>query len=412
MKDVAALRKRLLKVTLAEDDVILYAVKATLWLRWVVLLIAIFLMVYRPSFWYPEHPELAFIQLQLFFVNGVVHYLLLAGRPVTWRWMFVLCFLDVATITANVAVLGDFDSLAFIAYYPALIGFAVIFTSPWLGSVWVTAVAVAYGAISIGTGTGLDLAEGEDKALLARVAAMYVIVIGVTLVLRFERITRQSALARERAAQRERIELSQEIHDSTAQTLFLIRIGIEGALGHARESDPALAERLGATLRLSKSALWEIRRPIDMRYILEGMEFRRILGSHIETFSAVTSLPADFMYSGDEPPLTEDIRSGLFSIAHNALANAFLHAQASRVVVKLAFEPDCVRLSVSDDGIGLPGDYAERGHGFRGMEAQAERMHSKLLVDTRGSGEGTTVVCEVPLNQDVKGFQNFIYQRN
>ena len=100
---------------------------------------------------------------------------------------------------------------------------------------------------------------------------MYVIVVGVTLVLRFERRTRRMALDRERAAQRERIELSQEIHDSTAQTLYLIRIGIEGALRRARESGSrSLAERLGATLTLSKSALWEIRRPIDMRHIVRG----------------------------------------------------------------------------------------------------------------------------------------------
>ena len=144
-----------MKVNLADGDVVLYAVKATVWLRWVVLLITVFLMAYRPGFWYPEMRELIFIQLQLFIVNGAVHYLLLTGRPVTWRWMLVLSFLDIATITANVAVLGDFDSLAFVAYYPALIGFAVIFTSPWLGLAWATAVAVAYGAVSVGAGTGL-----------------------------------------------------------------------------------------------------------------------------------------------------------------------------------------------------------------------------------------------------------------
>ena len=40
---------------------------------------------------------------------------------------------------------------------------------------------------------------------------------------------------------------------------------------------------------------------------------------------------------------------------------------------RLDFATDRIRLSVSDDGVGLPDDYAERGRGFAGMIAQAER---------------------------------------
>ena len=35
-------------------------------------------------------------------------------------------------------------------------------------------------------------------------------------------------------------------------------------------------------------------------------------------------------------------------------------------------------MSVSDDGIGLPDDYADRGHGFRNMRTDAERMGGRL----------------------------------
>ena len=53
-----------------------------------------------------------------------------------------------------------------------------------------------------------------------------------------------------------------------------------------------------------------------------------------------------------EPPLAAEAQAGLLTIAHNALTNAFLHAQAGRVEVKLDFGSDAVRLSVSDDGVG------------------------------------------------------------
>ena len=62
--------------------------------------------------------------------------------------------------------------------------------------------------------------------------------------------------------------------------------------------------------------------------------------------------------SGAEPPLAAETRARLFSIAHNALTNVFLHARPGRVEVRLDFEADQVRLSVSDDGVGLPDEYA------------------------------------------------------
>ena len=91
-----------------------------------------------------------------------------------------------------------------------------------------------------------------------------------------------------------------------------------------------------------------------------------------------------------------DTRSRLFSIAHNALTNAFRHASAGSVNVVLDFREGSIRLTVEDDGVGLPGDYAERGRGFAGMKAEAERMGGRLVVTSGGAGEGTSVKCEIP----------------
>ena len=89
---------------------------------------------------------------------------------------------------------------------------------------------------------------------------------------------------------------------------------------------------------------------------------------------------------GDRAPARHGGPSPFFSIAHNALTNAFLHARPGRVEVRLSFEADHIRLSVSDDGVGLPDDYAERGHGFDGMRTNAEQLGGRLIVES-GAGE-------------------------
>ena len=381
---------------LADDDVVLYAAKVTVWGRWFVWLFGAVVLAYRPGLWFPEDIEYLLLNVVLATVNGAFHYRLLTNRPVTWRWMFGLSAMDIALITANIAVSGRFDSYIFIAYYPALGAFAVIFTSFRLNMAWVTATAAAHSAVSLAVGAGLDLDAGDERALAARVAGMFLIVVGINLIVRFERIRRQAAMAMERQVQQERIEVSQAIHDTTAQTAYMIGLGIDGAMKLAGDSNPKLMERLAATAALARSAMWELRRPIDMGRIFEGRDLARVLGAHTATFAKIASIPAEMVQSGDEPPLATEVRTGLFSIAHNALANAFLHARASRVEVRLDFEADGIRLSVSDDGVGLPEDYAGRGRGFSGMEKEAERMGGKLIVESGGPGGGTTIACVVP----------------
>ena len=104
------------------------------------------------------------------------------------------------------------------------------------------------------------------------------------------------------------------------------------------------------------------------------------------------------MQHGVEPELSAITRSLLFSVCHNALTNAFRHSGAGSVTIFLNFDEDHLCLSVSDDGAGLPEDYAARGHGFRNMRADAARLGGALHVES--DGDGATVSCVVPYGQD------------
>ena len=93
-------------------------------------------------------------------------------------------------------------------------------------------------------GSGLDLDAGKEKALVARLAAMYAIVLGISLISRFERSRWRTAVASERQLRQERIELSQTIHDTTAQTAYMIGLGIHRARNLADEANEELKAAL------------------------------------------------------------------------------------------------------------------------------------------------------------------------
>ena len=400
---IEAIQKWVTPGTLTDPDVVLHAARISVWGRWFIWLVGVFLLAYRPGFWYPEDIEFLSIPVLLGMLNGLVHHRLLTNRPVTWRWMLFLSATEIALTTVGIVIGGGFRSFIFLAYYPSLAIFAVVFSSYWLGLAWTTAAAVTYAVVCLRVGSGLDLDAGNEKVLIARLAMMYTIVLGISFITRFERIRWQTSVARERKLRRERIELSQTIHDTTAQTAYMIGLGIHRARELAGESNEDLVAALDATSALSRSAMWEVRGPIDAGLILEGRELGRVLWSHCATFEKITGVHAEMSQSGTEPLLAAETRSRLFSIAHNALTNAFLHARPGRVEVRLSFEAGQIRLSVSDDGVGLPDGYAERGRGFNGMRSDAEQMGGVLIVESGEGVDGTTISCVAPYVADQRG---------
>ena len=396
----------------ADPDVALYAANVSVWGRWFVWLVGVFLMAYRPGFWYPEHTEFLAIPISLLMANCLVHYRLLTNRPVTWWWLLLLGAVDVALTTFGIVIGGGFTSFIFLAYYPALAVLAVVFSSYWVNIASTTTVAVAYIVVCLLADPGLDFDEGQEKALLARIAVMYILVLGVNFITRFERFRWQASVARERQLRRERIEVSQTIHDTTAQTAYMIGLGIHRARELAGDSNEELLAAIDATAALSRSAMWEMRGPIDAGHIVEGRDLGRVLWSHCATFEKITGVRTKMSQSGTEPPLATATRSRLFSIAHNSLTNAFLHGKPGSVEVRLRFESDQVALSISDDGVGLPEDYAKRGRGFSGMMVDAEEIGGKLNVESGQGRVGTTITCLVPNNVDWKGARDVVDRKD
>ena len=376
----------------------------TVWLHWFAAALLFFQLVYRPGYGlevgiqYSLAFSLAFSLLLAF--NGYTHYRLATHKTMTWRWILALVSAFVALISVSVVIGGGFSHyFLHLLYYPALAGYAVVFTSFRLTMAWVTVVSVLYLAISLIVGDGIDIAAMDEKSLLARIFVMYMVAASVNLVSSFERNRWRAAVKREGALQRERIELSRSLHDTAAQSAYMIGLGIDAIRQIAGDSNEELNARIEATSRMSKTAIWQLRHPIDMGLIFDGRKLGVTLESHVATFTSITSVPAELAQNGVEPPLHADTRSMLFSIAHNALTNAFRHAEASKVMVRLDFGQDEFRLSVSDDGVGLPDDYEERGHGFANMRAYAERLGGRLIVEPGRPVRGANVTCVMPLGR-------------
>ena len=384
-------------------DEIRHAATSAIWARWTFAVGCVFLLVYRPANEVYSYTTLVLLLATFVSLNGWLHGRLVLQQAISWRWMLAVSAVEVALISAAIVVGGGFKHFVFVAYYPSLALIAVVSTSVALVVMWTTLVAFIYSLISFLAGSGIDLELREEKALFTRILAMYALAITVNLISRIERIQRREAIRRERFLFDERMKVSRTIHDTSAQAAYMISLGIESALDLAERSNRRLIATLEGTSELAKSAMWELRRPVNMGLIFEGSAIGSALRTHIATFTTITSVAAELVQTGQEPRLPADIRAVLFSVAHNALTNAFRHAGASKVTVALDFRPDCIRLAVSDDGVGLPADFEDRGRGFANMRSDAETMGGVLLVESSTMNGGTTVACEIPGSKAQRG---------
>ena len=382
---------------------LLHAARVLLWVRWLGLIAALMEIHYRVDHGSLSHILNTFYCLGFLAVNGYVQWRIHRTRTVKPAWLLGLSALDLVVISFSTSISGGFNSPYFPVYYFAVAVFAYVFTSPRFVLPWTTLVAVIYSVLSFTVEPTLDIAGKEEQHLFYRLLVLYAVAAVVSIIAGLERESRRKGLERERELQRQRIELSQTIHDTTAQWAYMVGLGVERAMELADETQEDLKARLGLVAELSRSAMWELRHPIDGGQIFRGEELGQVLEAHAATFTTITSVPAELAQRGSEPPLSIIARSLLFSMAHNALTNVIRHADASGVVISLECDEAELRLSVSDDGIGLPEDYEARGHGFRNMRADAERMGGSLEVKSDSEGGGTTVTCVVPRRNIVGG---------
>ena len=375
---------------------LLHAARVLLWVRWLGLIAALIEIHYRVDHGSLSHILNTFYCLGFLAINGYVQWLIHRRGTVRPSWLLGLSVLDLVVISFSTSISGGFNSPYFVVYYFAVAVFAYVFTSPRFVLPWTTLVAVIYSVLSFTVEPTLDLAGKEEQHLFYRVLVLYAVAAVVSIISGLERESRRRGLERERELQRQRIEISQTIHDTTAQWAYMIGLGVEGALELVDESNEELKAKLRLVAELSRSAMWELRHPIDGGQIFRGEELGDVLEAHAATFTVITSVPAELVQQGREPPMSMIDRSLLFSMAHNALTNVIRHANASEVVIGLDCDGEELRLSVSDDGSGLPPNYEARGHGFRNMRADAERMGGVLEVESDGNGGGTVVTCVVP----------------
>lgn len=240
------------------------------------------------------------------------------------------------------------------------------------------------------------------------------------LMLRFGTATQaltevQARLAVTEAVSAERARLAREMHDSVAKTLHGVALAADGLAGTVGTADTervdralvkAQAELVARSARRAaaeaRELLADLRRENDPAH---GTDVLVELAVRTRDFSTRTGLVAAYHPTGEHtvPPVPPAVARQLLTIAAEAMENAHRHAGATRVDISAGVHGDLLRISVHDDGRGLPpGTSLEQlrraGHfGLVGMVERAASVGARIRVGRGGHPTGTEVRLELPL---------------
>jgi signal transduction histidine kinase len=212
---------------------------------------------------------------------------------------------------------------------------------------------------------------------------------------------RLKQIEQERALERERARIAQDLHDDLGSSLT--RISLLSDLARADKENPAQVE--GHAQKISQSASQTVRALEEIVWALRpGSDSLQSLVEYIAHF-------ANELFEGDQMrcrldlphdlpthSLPPEIRHNIFLVVKEALTNALKHSRAREVRVQAKASAQALEIVVQDDGRGfdaqaLPPTPGKR-HGLGNMRRRAEDMGGSLTVES-APGKGATVRLRV-----------------
>ncbi|MEV5902227.1 GAF domain-containing sensor histidine kinase [Streptomyces sp. NPDC052127] len=257
-------------------------------------------------------------------------------------------------------------------------------------------------AMPIGTGD----AGARGVVLLAREAGRPVFTTTETETLQV--FAAQAAVAMELAERRQDAEriavltdrdrIARDLHDLAIQRLFATGMTLQSA-GRFIEH-PEAAERvaravddLDETIKIIRSTIFGLR----TREGADGTGLRaramRVVGEAVPVLAFAPSVRMEGLLDTDVP---KEVADHVVAVLSEALTNIARHARADRAEVVLTTDGREVRLSITDNGVGIPPD--GRRSGLRNMAERAEQLGGRLEL-AKASGGGTSLMWRAPVQK-------------
>ncbi|WP_430390123.1 sensor histidine kinase [Dyella sp. 20L07] len=203
----------------------------------------------------------------------------------------------------------------------------------------------------------------------------------------------------ERMGERERI--ARDIHDTLLQGVQGLLLRLQALLVDMSPDDKRSNVLKTAIVQARQMVIEGRDKIIALRG--DGPQYTELVQSLLAVGENLASIyPTAFHITTEGKPraLLPSAFDEILDVIREGIRNAFIHAEAKRVDVHVAYETRALRIVVTDDGTGIDEaalkDAANRGHwGVIGMRERARQLGARLTLSRRHP-HGTELLLSVP----------------
>jgi signal transduction histidine kinase len=224
-----------------------------------------------------------------------------------------------------------------------------------------------------------------------------------------QRLRRVTAAVRSRVEARvvERERIARDLHDTVLQGVTALTLHVRAAAEQLPKESPvkkALEQALAsarATLAEGRDRVIDLRSSASLDKLTKGSLAEAVADVCDELGRTYGGPSYRVITEGKASAPSHEQAVEIFSIVREALTNAFRHADAGQIEVVIGYEPDRLRVSVHDDGVGFDataeGANSRPGHfGLQGMQERARGVGAELEIQSGPTG--TELLLTLPLH--------------
>lgn len=198
-------------------------------------------------------------------------------------------------------------------------------------------------------------------------------------------------------SERQRAEISKELHDNVNQILSSAKL----YLSIARQQECLQSELVDKSIGFIDTSINEIRK-LSHSLAPPGLQhlgLREAIESLIRDIHRVHPLRIQYRSDAIEETISEELQLSLYRIVQEQLNNILKYAKAQQVTIALHREDAAICMSIKDDGIGFDLQQVRKGLGLTNIANRAALFNGAARIDA-APGNGCQITVTLPFAEN------------
>jgi signal transduction histidine kinase len=198
----------------------------------------------------------------------------------------------------------------------------------------------------------------------------------------------------------ERHRISQDLHDSSIQSLYGVALSLEDVPEMMAEEPAEVTVRVDRAIDSIHQTIRDIRNFILglQPELLDSADLASGIGTLAAEFQVNTVIDLDVRVPSDLADVPPEVAAHVLAMTREGLSNVARHSAATRASIELVRMGGTLRLVIGDNGRGFDSARARerRQHGLTNLQSRAAAMGGSLAIDSE-PGVGTRLEATLPM---------------